>query len=107
MAKYLTLAKYSAPAMAAIRDAGYASRRAQMDVAMADVGATLEVVYFMNSTTWDFLMIFEADGDAPFLLGGVGTASGAFDRTETYELRSAEELDRVMNAVITWTPPHS
>ena len=105
MARYLFLAKYAPDALAAVRKEGYSSRPAAMDKLVASVGGSVESVYFMPSSSWDFLSIVNASSDGVFAICSVAMASGAFARTDIHELRTADEADRLISGQLDWSPP--
>ena len=105
MPQYAVLAKYSATALTAICGAGYVTRIDQMKNFCESLGGSFVSVGFCGSGSYDFIGIVDIPNDGPFAMSSLGYASGAFDRIEWHELRSAEQMDSLVAAQVNWQPP--
>ena len=102
MPRYAVFGKFTAEALAAIRDAGYQSREAPTRALYESVGGTLEAYYMLSSGDWDALHIVTLpDADAAFALYKVAMSSGGAERALVQELRTLAEADAADKRVST------
>ncbi len=107
MARYLLLGKYSPAGLSGVRKDGYTSRHDGVRKWADSVGGRLECMYFMTSAGWDYAAVVECGSDAIFSICSQGGASGAFERIEYHELRTADEADQLVAGPGVWKPPSS
>ncbi|MDH4143996.1 MAG: GYD domain-containing protein [Acidimicrobiia bacterium] len=107
MPQYAVLAKYSSAALGAIREAGYTSRVEQMKALCESVGGQLINVGFCGSGIWDFVGFVDVPSDGVFTALSLAGSTGAFERVEYHELRSAEQMDALRTLPTSWQAPGS
>lgn len=105
MAEYVVMAKYTPAALAAVREAGYASRVGPMRAATEAAGGTFKTVVFLDSGEWDFIATAEGPSGLNFMMGPLSSASGAFEKVRYFEARTAEEMDAISRGDLNWTAP--
>ena len=108
MTRYVTLVKYSPETLAAVREAGYASRVGVVRAAVESIGGTLESLDFMpSSSDYDFMVRIDVPSpEAGFAMGSMSWASGIASRMTTYEMYSGEAADAALGgSSIDYTPP--
>ena len=107
MARYLLLGKYTDEALAKIRGDGFRTRPERNKEVFEALGGDLLCMYFMaaGAGAWDFCGIVECSSDdlASITLQSVGT--GTFERVESHEIRTGEEMDALAGRTTTWAAP--
>ena len=108
MPKFALSSKYTPEALAAVREAGYASREAVMKSITEQLGGKLLSQYWISSPDYDFVAIAELpSADDAFALLSMSDAGGASVRNRAIELRTSAEADAAIAKQLTWTPPGS
>ena len=110
MARYVTFAKYSSKAAAAVFEGGFENRRKVLSQYIEGLGGTIIDMYAVADEEWDFMAILDADDFTPakraahaLLTGG----SGALERAVTYTLADLAEVDAARSSIPGYTPPGS
>ena len=100
--------KYTPEAHAAVRKAGYASREAAGTQMIESLGGTLLSWYWLASPERDFVATCELPSSSElFSMGGIGDSSGAFVRSEAFELRTSAQAQVAIERKPKWSPPGS
>jgi uncharacterized protein with GYD domain len=108
MAKYMQLVKYSPPAAAAIHKDGLVARRKVLDEYVKGLGGSIVDVYAIAESDWDFVAImdFAEFPSAKLVAHGLLTyGSGAFERTQLFNLATFEEADEARKTLPGFRPP--
>ncbi|MGE4163956.1 MAG: hypothetical protein AB7G23_19695 [Vicinamibacterales bacterium] len=107
MSSYVIFAKYSAAALASVREAGYQSRVPAMHAMIGSLGGSVERIMFFDSCNWDFMLLVDGEEDMIFAMGSAAGASGTFERFDVLPGRSPEQMDAIVQRQYDWTPPGS
>lgn len=100
--------KYTAEALAAVREAGFVSREPQMQAVVEQMGGKFLAVYWPASPDWDFVVLCDLpNADAAYAMVSFSNASGTFLKTQAVQLRTSAEADSAIAPQVEWTPPGS
>jgi uncharacterized protein with GYD domain len=105
MSKYIIFGTYTAETLAAVRNDGYVTRVEINRRLSESLGGGLECMYFMTASEWDFFAIGELSSEAVFAIVSGGNATGAFQRIQAREIRTAEEADEITSSGFEWVAP--
>jgi len=106
MPKYLFAASYSADGAKGLLKEGGSSRRSMVDKMVADVGGSVECMYFAFGDTDVYLIADLPDAASATALSLTASSSGAV-RLKTVPLLSVEEVDEAARKSVLYRPPGS
>ena len=71
------------------------------------IGGSLISIGFCGDGTWGHISFVDVPTDGAFATVSAAGATGAFERVEYHELRSAEQMDALVAAQLNWRAPGS
>lgn len=104
MAKYLIHATYSAEGFKGVIKDSASGRKAEVEKAMASVGAKLEAMYF-SFGDYDLVLIVDAPDNATLMSVGLSACSTGLARTSTIPLLTVEEADQAIKKSANYRGP--
>lgn len=105
MTKYLIKASYSPEGFKGVMASGGTARQDAISKMVADLGGSLESMYFAFGDTDVFLVVDAPNPETVVAIGGTVVSSGALSKYETVQLIEPSVIDDATNISVDYTPP--
>ena len=105
MAKYLIKASYSPEGFKGVMASGGTARQDVISKMVADLGGSLDAMYFAFGDTDVFLIVDAPNPETMIAVGGTVVAAGALSKYETVQLIEPSTVDDAVNISVDYTPP--
>ena len=104
MTKYLAQAQYTTEGLRGTVEAGFAERERYLRELVADLGGTVEALYWAWGAD-DLVIIMDLPDETNAIAGVLAAAMSGVSNQRTTPLLSADQMDAARARIPTFTPP--